>query len=330
MDCIGVVGGGAWGTGLATVAMRAGLDTVLWAREPEVVEAINTDHENTLFLPGVTLDERIRATADMADLAAADLILLVAPAQYARPVSVALSKHVTTDRPVVVCAKGIEQSTGYFMTDVLAETMPANPVVVLSGPTFAGEVALGLPAAVTLACESDVIAGEIIGALGLTTFRPYWTDDLIGAQVGGALKNVLAIACGIVAGLSLGENARAAVITRGMAEMMRFGLSRGARGETLMGLSGLGDLILTCSSTQSRNFTLGQALGAGRSLAEVLDERRSVAEGFYSAEVANRLAAATGIDMPITAAVERLLKQDAMVADVIEELLSRPFTKETP
>ena len=330
MDCIGVVGGGAWGTGLATVAMRAGLDTVLWAREPEVVDAINADHENTPFLPGITLDERIRATGDMADLAAADLILLVAPAQYARPVSVALSKHVTTDRPVVVCAKGIEQSTGYFMTDVLAETMPANPVVVLSGPTFAGEVALGLPAAVTLACESDVIAGEIIGALGLTTFRPYWTDDLIGAQVGGALKNVLAIACGIVAGLSLGENARAAVITRGMAEMMRFGLSRGARAETLMGLSGLGDLILTCSSTQSRNFTLGQALGAGRALAEVLDERRSVAEGFYSAEVANRLAAATGIDMPITAAVERLLKQDAMVADVIEELLSRPFTKETP
>lgn len=328
VNTIGVVGGGAWGTALATVAARAGRGCLIWAREEPVVADINEAHENTAFLPGVALDPAIRATSDLAELADADAVLMVCPAQFMRPISEQLSRSLPTDRPLVICAKGIERSTGYLMADVLGETMGANPVAVLSGPTFAREVAEGLPSAVTLACESDVIGEALIQAIGLATFRPYWSDDVIGAQVGGSVKNVLAIACGIVAGRGFGKNARAAVMTRGMAEIMRFGLAKGARRETLMGLSGLGDLILTCSSTQSRNMSLGKRLGEGESMEEVLARRTSVAEGAYSAEVVVRIAEQAGLDLPIIRAVYEILYEGAEVEATIAGLLARPFTRE--
>ena len=328
VQTIGIIGGGAWGTALATVAVRAGRRCILWARESEVVDAINATRENTVFLPGVPLGQGIGATAELADLAEADAVLMVCPAQFMRPVSERLARHLPTDRPLIICAKGIERTTGYLMADVLGETMGANPVAVLSGPTFAAEVAQGLPAAVTIACESDVIGEAIIEALGVATFRPYWTDDVIGAQVGGAVKNVLAIACGIVAGRGLGENARAAVITRGMAEIMRFGLAKGARRETLMGLSGLGDMILTCSSLQSRNMSLGKALGEGDRLNDILDRRSSVAEGVFSAEVVWRIAQRAGLDLPIISAIYKILYEGAEVGETVSGLLSRPFTRE--
>ncbi len=329
MKSVGVIGGGAWGTALAIVAVRAGLDTLLWAHEAETIAAINEHHENRGFLPGVPLDSALRATDDFAMLADLDFLLLVCPAQHLRATSRALSDYIPTDRPVVICAKGIEQESGSLMSDVLAETMPVNPIAILSGPTFAIEVARGAPSAVTLACESDVIGEQIVRAIGQATFRPYWSDDIIGAQIGGAVKNVLAIASGIVAGKKLGRNARAALITRGMAEMIRFGLAKGAEKETLMGLSGLGDLILTCSSTTSRNMSLGKAIGEGAPLHEILGSRNSVSEGVYTASVVHKIATDLGIDLPISSAVHHILNEGADVGNVIEILLNRPFTKET-
>jgi len=240
----------------------------------------------------------------------------------------ALAPHLAGDVPVVLCSKGIEQASGALMTDVLAQEMPGRPFAVLSGPTFAAETARGLPSAVTLAATDAALAERVARALGQPTFRPYVSSDPVGAEIGGAVKNVLAIACGIVEGRQLGENARAALITRGMAEMLRFGLARGGRAETLMGLSGLGDLILTCSSRQSRNMSLGAALGEGRTMAEVLAERNSVAEGVHTASILARLAADQGIDMPIVTTVDRILNQALDVDEAIQGLITRPFRPE--
>lgn len=328
IERIGVVGGGAWGTALAAVAVRAGRDTVLWAREAEVVADINARHENRLFLPGIALPGALRASADMASLADREALLLVAPAQHLRGVAGALAPHLAPACALVICAKGIERASGKLMSEVLAETLPDHPVAVLSGPTFAAEVARGLPAAVTLAIADAALGARLAAAIGLPTFRTYLSDDLVGAQIGGAVKNVLAIACGVVAGLGLGENARAALVTRGLAEMTRLGVALGARRETLTGLSGVGDLILTCSSEQSRNMSLGKALGEGRRAADVLADRRSVAEGVWSAEIVARLGADKGIEMPITEAVVALLDPDARIGKVVEALLARPFRRE--
>jgi len=328
VKALGIVGGGAWGTALACVGRRAGCDVLLWAREEEVIGEINRDHRNSAFLPGIALDPDMRACGDLADLAGRDAILLVAPAQHMRSVSAELAATLDRPTPLVICAKGIETASGQLMSEVVAETCPGHPVAALSGPTFASEVARGLPTAVTLACEDTALGDELVAALGLPEFRPYYSDDVIGAQIGGAVKNVLAIACGLVDGLNLGENARASLITRGLAEMTRFALARGARRETLSGLSGLGDLILTCSSVQSRNFSLGRALGEGRRAGEVLDSRRSVAEGYYTAEVLARLARETGIEMPITAAVAAVLHEAAAVDAVVRALLGRAFKRE--
>lgn len=328
IERIGVVGGGAWGTALAAVAVRAGRDTVLWAREAEVVGDIAVHRENLLFLPGIALPEGLRATSDMADLADRQALLLVAPAQHLREVAGALAPHLAPACALVVCAKGIERATGKPMSEVLDETLPGRPVAILSGPTFAAEVARGLPAAVTLATADAALGDRLAAAIGLPTFRTYLSDDIIGAQVGGAVKNVLAIACGVVAGMGLGENARAALMTRGLAEMTRLGVALGARRETLTGLSGVGDLILTCSSEQSRNMSLGKALGEGRRAADILADRRSVAEGVWSAEIVARLGADAGIEMPITEAVVALLAPDARVGEVVEALLARPFRRE--
>ncbi len=327
---LGVIGGGAWGTALGAVFARAGRRTLLWAREPEVVEEINDRHENSLFLPDIALPGDLRASGDLAAFAAMDALFLVTPAQHLRAVAGALRPHLERPLPLVICAKGIERDSGRLMSDVLAETLPGHPIAVLSGPTFAAEVARGLPAALTLASADEALGRALMAAIALPTFRTYYSADIIGAQIGGAVKNVLAIACGVVAGLQLGENARAALITRGLAEMTRFGVAMGARRETLMGLSGVGDLILTCSSEQSRNMSLGKALGEGRRAADILAERRSVAEGVWSAGVVARLGRKHGIEMPITDAVVALLAPDARVGAVVEGLLARPLKAEEP
>ncbi len=326
---IGVIGGGAWGTALALAALRAGRTTLLWAREPAVVDAINTTHENRDYLPGVTLPEELLATTALARIGACDAVLLVTPAQHLRSVCATLAPHLKPGTPAVICAKGIEIETQALMAEAAEAALPpGTPLAILSGPTFAAEVARGLPTAVTLACRDAASGAALIESLGSLTFRPYLTDDVIGAQIGGAVKNVLAIACGVVAGRAFGDNARAALITRGLAEITRLGLRLGGRPETLMGLSGLGDLTLTCSSLQSRNMSLGAALGEGRTLDEVLGERRSVAEGVYTARAVVALAARLDVEMPVCAAVDAILNHGVSVDDTIRGLLSRPFRGE--
>lgn len=320
---IGVIGGGAWGTALAQVAARGG-DVLLWAREPEVIEGINQRHENAAFLAGVALSPAIRATARLDDLADRDALLVVAPAQH---VGAVLAATPVGRTPLVLCAKGIEAGTRRLVGDVAHAAHPDAPIAVLSGPTFAHEVAAGLPTAVTLACADEELQARLAARLAGPAFRPYASTDVTGAEIGGAVKNVLAIACGVVEGAGLGQNARAALIARGFAEMTRFGIARGARPETLAGLSGLGDLVLTCSSTSSRNFSLGLGLGRGERAADLLAERRTVAEGAFTAPVLAEAATEVGIDMPITAAVCRLL-EGVPAREVIEGLLARPLRDE--
>jgi glycerol-3-phosphate dehydrogenase (NAD(P)+) len=328
MNTIGIVGAGAWGTALAATARRAGRHVVLWAHEPAVAGAINATRENPSYLPGVKLECCIRATTELAEVAATDAVLLVTPAQHLRASCRALAPHWRTGVPAVICAKGIEQATGAMMTEVVAEELPGAPIAVLSGPTFAAEVARGLPTAVTLACADADLGQALVEAIGTATFRPYLGDDLAGAEIGGAVKNVLAIGCGIVEGRGMGDNARAALITRGLAELVRLAAAKGGRAETLMGLSGLGDLILTASSTQSRNYSLGFALGEGRALADILGERRAVTEGVWSAGAVVTMAAGLGIEMPICAAVDAVLNKGADLDETIQRLLSRPFRSE--
>jgi glycerol-3-phosphate dehydrogenase (NAD(P)+) len=328
IDRIGVIGGGAWGTAVAQAAVRAGRRVVLWARESDVVDSINREHRNPRFLPGVDLDPGLVATADLAEVAATEAVLLVAPAQHLRSVGRALAPDLGVEVPVVICAKGIELGSCALMTEAVAAVLPGAPLAVLSGPTFAAEVAQGLPTAVTLACADAAIGTRLVTALGSRRFRPYLSDDPLGAQIGGAVKNVLAIACGVVEGRGLGDNARAALITRGLAEIVRLGVALGGRAETLMGLSGLGDLTLTCSSRQSRNMSLGFALGQGRRLEEVMAERQSVAEGVHSAAAVVALAGRHGVDMPICGAVDGILNHGAAIDGTIEGLLARPFRGE--
>ncbi|MBM3927819.1 MAG: NAD(P)-dependent glycerol-3-phosphate dehydrogenase [Sphingomonadales bacterium] len=321
---IGVIGGGAWGTALAQVAARSGEPVTLWAREPEVVAAINDAHENTSFLRGVALSPLIRATGDLAALRDCDAILVVAPAQHVRHV---LAAADTGAIPLVLCAKGIEAGTRMLVGDVARAAAPDAPIAVLSGPTFAHEVAAGQPTAVTLACENAALRDALAARLAGPAFRPYASSDVTGAEIGGAVKNVLAIACGVVEGAGLGLNARAALIARGFAEMTRFGLARGARAETLAGLSGLGDLVLTCSSTNSRNFSLGVGLGQGIPAAGLLANRQTVAEGAHTAPVLREAAADAGVDMPVVEAVCDLLA-GAEARDIVARLLSRPLKAE--
>jgi len=322
---IGVIGAGAWGTALAQVAAAGGEETLVWALEPDVADAINQSHENPLYLKGVPLSPAVRATSALADLEPCDAFLVVTPAQHVRTV---LGRLVAEGRPLVLCAKGIEEGTGLLMHEVARALQPRSPVAVLSGPTFAHEVAAGLPTAVTLAAEDRELGERLIARIARPAFRPYHSDDVAGAEVGGAVKNVLAIACGVVEGRRLGLNARSALISRGFAEMTRFGLARGARAETLAGLAGLGDLVLTCSSTSSRNFSLGKGIGEGAKAADLLADRRTVAEGAFTAPVLQRAAAAAGVDMPIVDAVCALLADRAAVDDVVERLLARPLRSE--
>ena len=326
---IGVLGAGAWGTALAQTAHAAGAEVVVWTRRAELAETINRLHQNPVYLPGTPLHPAVRATTEIAE-AAADAVLLVTPAQHVRQTAADLAAHLTAGTPLVICAKGIEQATGKLMSEVVAEVLPDHPIAVLSGPTFAIEVAQGLPTAVTLATTDPAQGDRLVAALGRPAFRPYAGTDVIGAEIGGAVKNVMAIACGIVAGRGLGDNARAALIARGLAEIIRLAVAKGARPATLMGLSGLGDLVLTCTSPTSRNYSLGVALGQGRTLDDVLAERRSVAEGVWTAAAIHRLAEDLGIEMPISAAVNAVLHMGADLDDAISGLLARPFTAEAP
>lgn len=330
---IGVVGAGAWGTALAQTLALAGRDVTLWGHETEVVSAIAEHHENKVFLPGIKLDPRIRATVDLAEIAQNDALLMVVPAQFMGPTASELSQHLKLGTPCVICSKGIEIDSGKLLTQVLAETLPNAVLAALSGPSFAIEVAKGLPAAVTLACEDKDIAEALAQAIMHRGFRVYLSDDLMGVEVGGSIKNVLAIAAGIVEGKKLGKSAHAAVITRGFAELMRFALALGARRETIEGLSGLGDLVLTCSSPTSRNMSFGHALGEGQSVADILSSRNSVTEGMYTALPVMRIAQEKGIEMPICEAVRNIIwggtkGQDfpaLSVDDAIMGLLSRPM-----
>jgi len=321
---IGVIGGGAWGTALAQVAAHGREEVLLWAREPEVVEGVNRDRVNAAFLPDVALSPTIRATGELADLSWADALLVVAPAQHVGRV---LAAAPVDRRPLVLCAKGIEAGTRRLVGEVARSVQPAAPIAVLSGPTFAHEVARGLPTAVTLACEDDRLRATLAERLAAPHFRPYASGDVVGAEIGGAVKNVLAIGCGVVEGAGLGLNARAALIARGFAEMTRFGVARGGRAETLAGLSGLGDLVLTCSSVASRNFSLGVGLGRGERAADLLADRRTVAEGAHTAPVLVEAARDAGVEMPVAEAVAALLA-GADVREVVGALLARPLRDE--
>jgi glycerol-3-phosphate dehydrogenase (NAD(P)+) len=326
---LAVIGAGAWGTALAIVAHRAGSTARLWARDPEIAAAINERHENPCYLPAVVLDPTITATADINEAVdGADAALLVAPAQFLRGVLNILRPRIPPGLPVLHCAKGIETGTLAMMSQIGAELLPDSPFAVLSGPSFAAEVARGLPTAVTIASADAVIAKRFMAALGGSRFRPYLSRDPIGAEIGGAVKNVLAIACGMVTGRGLGDNARAALITRGLAEMVRLGVAKGAHAETFRGLSGLGDLVLTCTAAQSRNHALGLALGHGESLESALAGRRSVVEGVATSAALAELAARHEIEMPISEAVDAVLHRGAPIDEMTDRLLQRPYRSE--
>jgi len=307
---------------------RAGRNTLIWAREADVVAEIAARRINSTFLPGVALDPALHATADLADMAAHDVVLMVAPAQHVRSVGMSLASGLAPGTPVVICAKGLEQATGKFMAQVMAEALPKATLAVLSGPSFAADVARGLPTAVTLACADEALGAKLAETLSSRQFRVYRSTDLVGVQLGGAVKNVLAIAAGIVEGRQLGASAHAALVARGFAEMRRLGDALGARSETLMGLSGLGDLLLTCGSPQSRNMSLGRALGQGQALAAILAGRRSIAEGVYTAAAVVKVAAGHGVDMPISQAVHAIVEGRQTVDQAIDALLSRPLRAE--
>ena len=319
---IAIIGAGAWGTALAGVAARAGRDVTLYARDASHAARIAAARENPR-LPGVKLAASIGVTNDLALAGRADVILVVTPAQHLRGAANALAPHLGKGAPVIACAKGIEHGTHKFMTDVIAEAAPQAAPAILSGPSFADDVARGLPTAVTLAAKDEALAASLVQALGSSTFRPYHTSDVRGVEIGGAAKNVLAIAAGIVVGRKLGASAQAALTTRGFSELARFGRACGARAETLVGLSGLGDLILTCSSPQSRNFALGLALGRGepRPLGKL-------AEGEFTAPVLIELATSQNVDMPVSKAVAAILSGTVTIDAAIEGLLTRPFKAE--
>ncbi|WP_419798370.1 MAG: NAD(P)H-dependent glycerol-3-phosphate dehydrogenase [Terasakiella sp.] len=328
MNKVGVIGAGAWGTALACAMQRAGNEVLLQAYEPEVAEAINRSHTNPIYLPNTNLNPNIRATSDLADIIDSDVILMVAPAQHVRATCKALKPLWKKSTSLLICAKGIELDSGLIMSEVVADELPDAEIGILSGPTFAIEVANALPSACTLAMEEMDRAMTMAKVVGSSRFRIYASDDIVGAQIGGAVKNVLAIASGMASGKGFGDNARAALITRGISELTRLGVAKGAKPETLMGLSGMGDLTLTCNSMQSRNFSLGVALGQGEKLEDILKVRKAVTEGVFTARSVCKLAASLHVDMPICKAVNRILNEGADINEVVDDLLARPFREE--
>lgn len=325
---IGVIGGGAWGTALAHLVATAGTKSLLWARDAAMVESINRAHENARYLREIQLHPRLRATSDLAEVCQADAILLAIPAQAVREITGNIANLVPDQVPLICCAKGLEIGTGLLMSEVIHETLPNRPTGCLSGPTFAAEAARGLPTAVTLAIFDPDLGAALASAISTTAFRPYISDDVIGAEVGGAVKNVLAIASGIATGIGMGQNARAALITRGLAEATRLALALGGRAETLAGLAGLGDLAMCCASRQSRNFRFGEALGQGLPLEKILDDIGGVVEGRHTAQATAKRAADLAIDLPICHAVDAVLNRGADLRAAIDGLMRRPLRME--
>lgn len=324
---IAILGGGAWGTALATAAIAAGRTTLLWAREDDVVTTITRDHENKRFLPGIALPKELSATGDLKHAVQADALLVTAPAQVLGDFVRLLAPLIAPGIPVVICAKGIEKNTGRLLHEIVAEALPDAACAILSGPSFAREVALGLPTAVTIAAEEG-IAARLQASFSAPTFRPYVSDDVIGVALGGAAKNVYAIACGVVDGMSLGENARAALLARSFAELARLGDALGAKPETLMGLSGLGDLVLTATSKSSRNFFFGVSLGQGKSLAELDAPGHPLAEGAATAPALVKRARALKIELPIAEAMADLLSGKLQLSEALTRLMSRRLKSE--
>lgn len=325
MTAISIIGAGAWGTALAQTLASKGSPVTLWCRNPELAHEINERHENTPYLPRLPLNPLIHATSSLYDALKSDVLLMVTPAQSMRAILQEMSVHIRAEHALVLCSKGLEISTGKMMGGVVKDVLPETDFAVLTGPNFAHEIAAGQPAATTLACANETLAQHLQSLMATPFFRPYITDDVIGAQIAGALKNVIAICCGIAYGMGMGESTRATLVTRGMAEIARLGCTMGAKRETFMGLCGFGDMILTCSSEKSRNFSLGTALGQGKSLEDILSERRSVTEGVHTTKAAVELAAQHNVAMPISLAVHKCLNEGQPLDVAIREMLNRPL-----
>ena len=329
MHSVGVIGAGAWGTALAVAVARAGRQVTLWGRNYADLVEMASRGENRNYLPGIRLNPVPRVTGDLIDVIQNDIVLLVLPAQEIRSLAPLIALSVRPLQPLVICAKGIERGSGRLMTELLKEFIPQARLAVLSGPTFATEVARGMPTAVTVAAADPLLASQLATSFSSRSFRCYASDDLLGVELGGALKNVLAIACGVVSGKGFGDNARAALMTRGLAELRRLGQALGAKPETFMGLSGFGDLTLTCTSGQSRNYSLGLALGQGQTLDDIQADSPKLAEGLYTASAVVQRAEAAGVDVPICAAVDAILNHGADLDTAITSLLTRPLKAET-
>ncbi len=326
---VGVLGGGSWGTALSIIANRAGSHAMLATRNSNVVQSILERRSNDVYLPSIFIDPSIVVTDKLQDVCRSDLIIIAVPSHVLRSVCIVISDLLSTDVPIIIASKGIERGSLMLMSEVASGILPHNPIGIISGPNFADEAAKGMPCATTIACANKDLWDMIAYAIGGKLFRPYMTTDVVGTQIGGAVKNVIAIACGIAIGKNFGENARAALVTRGFAEMARLAQAKGGRYETLMGLSGLGDLILTCGSIKSRNMSFGVSIGQGKHKDELMAMRgRTATEGVIAAESVNKLARKLDISMPICEGVYRILYENAPVDQVIEELLERPFTTE--
>lgn len=328
---LGIIGAGAWGTALAMSGTRAGLKAQIWAFEKDVVDSINNAHQNSLYLPNTTLPDNLTASTDIISVAKhSDVLLLTVPTQFMAKTLEPLVGHLPTNTPLIICSKGVEIGTGRLISQIVQGLFPDNPVGILTGPSFAGEVAQDLPTALTLAMPDiyQDLALKLCAALSHQHMRLYASDDVIAAQVGGAIKNVIAVACGIAEGKQMGCNARAAIITRGLAEIARLTRALGGDPTALMGLAGLGDLTLTCNAMQSRNFSLGVAVGQGQKVSQILAERTSVAEGYYTAKATVELADKLDVDMPICKGVFDTLYHEKAIEHVIKNLLERPVQKE--
>lgn len=328
METVSVIGAGAWGTAIAQAIAEGGTKVRLWGREGEIVETINKDRENKLFLPGVKLHQNIEAVSSLSETCKSDILMIVTPAQAVRDVLISIRSSDLKDKYVVLCSKGFELKTGLLLSEIAKEEVPQAYIAVMTGPTFAGEVAAGMPAAVTLAAAEKSVAETIQNVIGTKKFRPYITQDIIGAQIGGAAKNVIAIAAGISDGCEFGESARAALITRGLAEMSKLTSTMGGKKETLLGLCGVGDLFLTCSSMKSRNYSFGYKIAQGEDLQKILADRRAITEGYFSANALNTLANKQAVEMPIAQTVYEVLYEGLEIQAAIEQMLSRPFAKE--
>lgn len=327
---VGVLGAGAWGTALAVLANRAASRVTLWTRNANVLEAVEQRRYNEVYLPNIFIDPSISVTDSLAEVCKCDVLILCIPAQSLRSTCIALSDQLPSSVPLVIATKGIERGSLMLMSELVNSILPENPVAILSGPNFADEAAKGLPTATTIACSDAVLGERLMYVIGGKLFRPYLTDDVIGTQIGGAVKNVIAIACGISVGCELGENAKAALITRGLAEMARLCKAKGGQTQTLMGLSGIGDLMLTCGSPKSRNMALGLELGSSKlSVETVLAKPRfGVTEGVGTADSVSHLAQNLGVAMPICDAIHGILKGRLSVKETIQKMLDRPFSTE--